>query len=404
MLFNLRRELIIVSLAGAIVIMGLGFILPLFPIYVSQKGANHFELGLIVSAFTISQFFVQPFFGGLSDRIGRKPFMIGGLVCYGLVAALFIFAQTLPQIFMIRMLHGVGAGMIWPAMAAYIIDQSPVEKRGEAMGLLSAIEMMGFAIGPVLGGLLYGLGGMDLPFLGCTLLAFISAALVWVYIHEAAFTPSTVSGNWWERYGFSSLRLRDIRLLCLIGLGEAYIWGTFMTMLPIMASSLAIPPTRIGWLFSLFFIAYVCLQGPVGKWSDRSGRKRPIILGTSIYAGAMLLLNFGGDIFYMMGVLAIAGAGVGIYSPSVRVAIADLSSDEVRGANMGFFFTTRMVGFFLGPNLSGILADHFGLGLPFLVGAAVLGIGILASFYLSPVLSRGMAGMGASGRKEQLRK
>ncbi len=106
----------------------------------------------------------------------------------------------------------------------------------------------------------------------------------------------------------------------------------------------------------------------------------------------------------MVGVLAVAGAGLGIYSPSVRGAIADLSSDEVRGANMGFFFTTRMIGFFLGPNLSGILADHFGLGLPFLVGAAVLGIGILASFYLSPVLSRGMAGMGASGRKEQLRK
>ena len=58
-----QRELILVSLAGTIVIMGLGFIIPLFPIYVYQKGAGNFELGLIVSGFTITQFLVQPFGG-----------------------------------------------------------------------------------------------------------------------------------------------------------------------------------------------------------------------------------------------------------------------------------------------------------------------------------------------------
>jgi len=66
-----QRELILVALAGTIVVMGLGFIIPLFPIYVAEKGASNFELGLIVSGFTISQFFVQPCFGGLSDRYGR---------------------------------------------------------------------------------------------------------------------------------------------------------------------------------------------------------------------------------------------------------------------------------------------------------------------------------------------
>lgn len=389
MSFHIQRELIIVSFAGAIVILGLGFIIPLFPIYVSQKGATHFELGLIVSAFTITQFLVQPFFGGLSDRHGRKIFMIGGLVCYALVGILFTIAHTLLQIFLIRLLHGIGSGMIWPAMSAYVIDQSPVEKRGEAIGLLSGIEMLGFAIGPFLGGLLYGLGGMNLPFLGCSALALGSIIMIWGFIHETGLPSSPSRKSWVERYGFSSLRVRDIRLLCLIGLGEAYIWGTLMTMLPIMASSLDIPISQIGWLFSLFFLLYISLQSPVGKWSDRRGRKKPIILGTSIYALAMLLLHIGGGISYIMVIMAIAGAGLGIYSPTVRVAIADLSSDEVRGANMGFFFTTRMIGFFLGPNLSGFLADHFGPSLPFLVGAAVLGMGIGASFYLSPVLSKG---------------
>ena len=149
-----------------------------------------------------------------------------------------------------------------------------------------------------------------------------------------------------------------------------------------MASRIGIPPGKIGWLFSSCFIVYILLQRPVGKWSDRQGRKKPIILGMSIYTLAVLLLSQGGTLFYLMVVLAIAGAGLGIYSPSVRVAVADLSSGRSSGSRAGFFFTTRMFGFFLGPNVSGIMADRFGQGFPFLVGAAGLDAGDLG-FFLS---------------------
>ena len=68
--------------------------------------------------------------------------------------------------------------------------------------------------------------------------------------------------------------------------------------------------------------------------------------------------------------------------------MADLTSEKVRGASMGVFFTTRMFGFFLGPNLSGMIADSFGKGFPFLIGAASLGMAIWASSALSPELSK----------------
>src|SRR5512143_2659741 len=122
MIFGFRKELILASLAGTIVVMGLGFIIPLFPLYVSQKGATNFQLGLIVSGFTLSQFFVQPFFGGFSDRFGRKFFMVAGLVCYGVVACLYVLAESLSHVFLVRLLHGIGAGMIWPALSAFIVD------------------------------------------------------------------------------------------------------------------------------------------------------------------------------------------------------------------------------------------------------------------------------------------
>jgi MFS family permease len=383
-----RKELILVALAGTIVVMGLGFIIPLFPIYVAEKGASNFELGLIVSGFTISQFFVQPFFGGLSDRYGRKLFMVGGLACYGFVALLYIFASTLSQVFVVRLLHGLGAGMIWPALSAFVIDLSPVERRGETMGMLSAVEMIGFAVGPFLGGVLYSLGGMNTPFWGCALLAFTATAMIWIFVRERFSPKAGDSVKWFERYGFSSLRLPDIRLLCWIGFTEAFIWGVIITLLPVMGTRAGIPPGRIGWLFSAYFIVYILLQHPVGRWSDRQGRKKPILLGLSIYTLAVLLLSQEGGLFYMMGVLAVAGAGLGIYSPSIRVAIADLTAERVRGASLGLFFATRMIGFFLGPNISGLLADRFGQGLPFLVGAAGLGGGLWAALHLSGRLSQ----------------
>ena len=88
--------------------------------------------------------------------------------------------------------------------------------------------------------------------------------------------------TFFERYGFASLRHPDIRLLCLIGFSETFVWGLIMTLLPVMASGLGVPTGKIGWLFSSYFIFYILLKWPVGKWSDRQGRKKPIILGMSI--------------------------------------------------------------------------------------------------------------------------
>lgn len=278
--------------------------------------------------------------------------------------------------------------MIWPALSAFIIDQAPMERRGETMGFLSSMEMFGFAVGPLLGGTLYSLGGMDLPFLGCSTLAFLAAGLIWKMIQEKPSVPRGVGVRFLERYGFASLRLPDIRLLCLIGLGEAFVWGMIMTLLPVMASGLGVPPGKIGWLFSAYFIVFIFLQWPMGRWSDRHGRKIPILVGMSVYASAVFLLSLGGSLLYFLLVLAVAGAGLGIYSPSVRAAIADLTSEKVRGASMGVFFTTRMLGFFLGPNLGGMMADRFSPGFPFLVGAAILGMGIWASSRLSAGLSQ----------------
>ena len=124
--------------------------------------------------------------------------------------------------------------------------------------------------------------------------------MIWIFVKERFHRQGTDSVKWLERYGFSSLRLPDIRLLCWIGFAEAFIWGVIITLLPVMGSRAGIPPGKIGWLFSAYFVVYILLQHPVGRWSDRQGRKKPILLGLSIYTLAVLLLSQEGGLFYMM--------------------------------------------------------------------------------------------------------
>ena len=268
------------------------------------------------------------------------------------------------------------------------------------MGFLSAVEMAGFVIGPFMGGMLYSLGGLDLPFLSCSILGFAAAAMIWGSIQRDRPQKEPVRMSFWERYGFTALHHPDMKRLCLIGFSEAFIWGSIMTLLPVMASNQGVQPNKIGWLFTAYFIVYMLLLGPAGRWSDRHGRKKPILFGLCIYALSAILISRGGGFVQMMMVLAMAGFGLGIYSPCVRVAVADLSAREIRGASMGLFFTSRTMGIFMGPNISGFLADRFGPGFPFLIGSAGLLFGIWASLSLSAELSLRLAKeIEASGKK-----
>ena len=149
-----------IFLAALANVVGLGVIVPLLPFYAERAGASPKEIAWLFAVFSLAQFVTAPFWGRLSDRIGRKPVMV---VSFGGSALAYVWlahAGDLTAIFLARAFAGVMNG--WLATSqAYIADVTTPERRARGMGMLGAAFGIGFVIGPALGGYLVGGGDPD---------------------------------------------------------------------------------------------------------------------------------------------------------------------------------------------------------------------------------------------------
>jgi DHA1 family multidrug resistance protein-like MFS transporter len=124
-------------------------------------GATGITLGLMTAAFSISQGIIQPVVGSLSDRHGRKRFLVTGLLLYAAVGVIYTLAASIKHLILIRILHGIGSAMIVPIVMAYIGDMAPQGQEGKYMGMLNIAIFAGIGVGPVLGGLFLDTMGIN---------------------------------------------------------------------------------------------------------------------------------------------------------------------------------------------------------------------------------------------------
>jgi DHA1 family multidrug resistance protein-like MFS transporter len=135
-----------------LVVAGFGIILPILPFYAKDLGATGFQLGLMTTIFSLTQTAAAPFWGQLSDRVGRKPVLFAGLVGYALSYILMIWVQSVAMLLVVRALSGLLSASAFPAAQAYLVDLTTHENRGYAMGYMAAASNLGFLFGPSLGG------------------------------------------------------------------------------------------------------------------------------------------------------------------------------------------------------------------------------------------------------------
>ena len=136
-------------------LMGFGIVLPLFPFYAERLGASPEIITLTMSVFSLGQFFAAPFWGRISDSIGRKKVLIISLVGSGLSYIMLAYAETLTLVILSRVFAGLMAGNISIAFA-YVSDISDPENRSAGLGKVSAALGLGFMTGPAIGGFFAG--------------------------------------------------------------------------------------------------------------------------------------------------------------------------------------------------------------------------------------------------------
>ena len=172
------------KLATFVIALGYSLIIPVMPFYMKNLGAGGKELGWLTAIYALTQTLCAPFWGVLSDRIGRKPIISIGMLGYTISLLLFGLASSFWTLFIARALSGILSSATSVASLAYVGDSSTEDKRSKNMGQLGAAMSIGVMLGPLFGGILAGYS-LALPFFTGAGISFIAFLLIVTVLPES---------------------------------------------------------------------------------------------------------------------------------------------------------------------------------------------------------------------------
>lgn len=358
-------------------ITGVGIVVPLLPVYASDMGASGFYIGMIFGVFSLSRTFLLPYFGRLSDRKGRKPFILIGLSAYALVSVAFILATNVTHLILIRFLQGFASALIMPVIQAYVGDITPANREGFTMGLINMSLYFGLSAGPVAGGLINEYFNLQATFVCMGILALVGLSLCFWLL------PSTRAEKL-MRKGRPPLRWRaiigDRVIVGLFTIRLAYtasigiIWG----FLPVLAATeLGLKSSQIGILVMLGVLVNGAIQLPMGYLADRFSRKAMIIGGVALAALAVLSFQWATHYTYLVMANILFGIGGGIAMPAIMAAsVLKGNQTDAMGSVMALLTMGHSMGMFIGALFAGLMTDWFQMRSAFGLGAAMMVLGI----------------------------
>lgn len=181
---KINRNLAILFFTMAVVMLGFGIIIPILPFYAENLGANGTALGVLMAIFSVMQFIFSPIWGGLSDRIGRKPVILIGVLGNALAQLFFGLSTSLWMLIAARALSGILSSATLPTTMAYISDSTSEKNRGGGMGIIGAAMGVGMILGPGIGGWA-GSYSLSMPFYVAAALSTAALVLVWWVLPES---------------------------------------------------------------------------------------------------------------------------------------------------------------------------------------------------------------------------
>ncbi|OEU48895.1 MAG: quinolone resistance protein [Desulfobulbaceae bacterium S5133MH15] len=361
--------------------LGIGIIVPVMPVFASELGAGGFALGMIIAAFSISRGVLQPIVGNLSDKWGRKNFLIVGLFIYGIVGLLIPQATNVGNLIAIRAFHGVGSAMIVPIAMAYVGLLSPVGHEGRYMSYLNIAIFCGIGCGPVIGGLVSDLFGFASVFYLMAVLSFI--ALILVISNMPKRSPTEIKEG--------STLLKSIKKMVgnsrtagilLARYATMIIMVPTMAFLPLLMSSWPVHTgLQVGMVIACRTLTNAVLQVPFGRFADKYNKLVLLLAGVLCMSLAVLAIPSMENVVSMTILYIFLGIGEAVIWP----VLGAYATEEGRvhygqGTMMGMFSFTMSGGVLTGAVLAGISMDLVGIAWAYYTcGAMVLLLTLVAA-------------------------
>ncbi len=387
---GLSRLVLALSVARMADGLGNSILIVIIPIYVTKlpKTYIHFAtpvlVGILISVFGLVISLLQPFTGALSDKLNKRKALIqAGLVVIGISTVMFIFANNFLWLLILRFFQGIGVALTVPASLSLMSMITQKSTRGGSMGVYSTFRMIGFSIGPVIGGFILVHVGFDLAFIIGAVLIAVALILVQVWVKEVKDEEAPEKAAERFRIFDTSLLNRGIVSAGLATCLMAIAFSMVTTLENEFNSRLGISAFGFGIAFSMLMVGRLLSQIPLGHYSDRVGRKVVMLAGLVLMIPATGLLGEVTDLWQLIVLRIIQGiAAAAVVAPAFAVG-ADLSQSGGSGRQMSVVTIGFGLGIALGPLLAGILAV-VSFRLPFLVVAVMLLAGGWVVYYYMP--------------------
>ncbi|MEO8295986.1 MAG: MFS transporter [Gemmatimonadota bacterium] len=388
--------LLVLFVTAFVDMIGLTMIVPILPYYAKNFGASASVIGLLISAFSLAQLMVAPVWGRFSDRYGRRPAILAGLLITAVAYLIFAFSGSVWLLLLSRIIQGLGGGTIG-VVQAYVADASLPEQRTKSLGWLSAVTSLGAVAGPAFGSAMIRVGGQSAPGIGAAILALLVGIFAWRYLREsheirksgAHAAPPVTRGRSVLVAVLVGWNNPASRLIWIYTIAIGAFYGTIQTVSLLLQKRFAITVDQAG-----YFIMYLGGMGAIiralilGPMVDRLGEARLSRLGIVILA---LGLGFTGTARgwpMLVAGFTLMPLGTAFIFPCVTGLLSRVIPGAERGLYMGVQHTFGGASRVVFPIAAGILMDHFGIGVPFVVSAVLVLLtlpltGAMAS-YLAP--------------------
>jgi len=375
-----RRSVGFFCLGIALYWAALYIYVPILSVYAQSLGASLSLVGLIIASYGVVQLFLRIPIGVASDWLGqRKPFVLAGFLTATLSCLGLALAPTPELLVLFRALAGLAA-CTWVTSSVLFTDYFPPQQAIQATSLVNFFSSGGRVLATAGGGMLAQRFGWASTFWAGAALALLGLAAMaqaGESVHPVSRPPA------WRDVA----RIGRVPLLVttslLATLAQYSSFATTYGFIPIYAAGLGASRAELGWLTAAVQIPYTLVALAAGHLSEQLG-ERVIVVGAAFIMAVTTLAT---PFISGLGLLALTQAGYGVGQGIIYPTLMGLSIRAVpqseRASAMGIFQAIYALGMFSGPAISGLIADHLGLRLMFLVtGGLSLGTGILASWGL----------------------
>src|SRR5699024_10679366 len=373
---SLMKHIVFIMLVQFLIYFGFSMIIPVMPQLIVDYNVSTMHLGFVLAIYSIASFISAPFFGMLSDKTGRRPLLIVGLLVFAL--SFFIFAvlsHSLTVLYITRFVGGMASGALYTATTSMVADLTSVQERTKYMGLVGMSMGFGFVFGAGIGGML-GSVAMSMPFFMTSAVILVALIVAFLFIQET-YKPSTVPQG--KITMAKEYFIQPVGILLVATFFVMFMMSGMESTFQLLGQKLInITPGQMGVLFFIGGIFNVIVQGGIIR-KLKDGQEYPaMIIGQVLALIAFIMLPFMTGLVYAGVCIVLLMSGNALVKTLMTSQITKEPLSHEVGKLTATTYSLDSLGRIVGPIFFNLLFVMY-YGLPFYFGALMV---LLSTFFI----------------------